>query len=157
MPMILSLLLALLDSDSFRVREAATAALARLAPVAWRQLYHVAGPLETQLRCKTVANRHWPAIPLADRQAYVAGFLPQGWPVLPWFDGRPWPGGSSGGQLDAWQSWRDATALWLATAAETMLPAAIRLELERMARIELEWIACNPGAYRNAGGQRRHH
>ncbi len=160
MNLILALLLSLLDSNSFRIRDAATAALARLAPVAWRQLYHVSGPLETQLRCKAVANHHWPAIPLAERQAYVAGFVPRGWKILPWLDLRH-PGDyfSTGGAgaSGCWLGWRMATEAWLLEVAGTMLPAAIRAELERMADVELAWIAANPWSYRSAGGLRRHH
>ncbi len=160
MAVLFAALLALLDSDSFRTREAATKSLAAFAPLCWQQLYRVTDPLEAKLRCKFIADRHWPLVPLAERQAYVAAFVPRGWHKLPWLDLRH-PGDyfSSGGAgaSGCWLGWRLATEAWLLEAAATMLPAAIRAELERMAGVELAWIAANPWSYRSAGGLRRHH
>ncbi len=141
------------------MREATTRILEQMAPWCWRELADLEGwPLETRLRAKGVADRHWPLVPLADRQAHVAGFKPHGWSYLPWLclalGSHHLAGRAS--SLGCWQGHRDATADWLKDAAETMLPAAILSELERMAVAEDDWVATNPHAYTMAGGQRRH-
>lgn len=161
MTLILFVLLSLLDSDHFATREAATRALTALASHCWQHLYAVEGwPLEVQLRCRVVADKHWPKIPLKERQEYVAGLRPAGWRNLPWYVWKTGGGKylhTGHGAANCWESYRVATACWLEEAAATMTPPAIRVELERMAAAELEWIAANPVGYRTAGGPRRHH
>ncbi len=156
---ILLILLALLGADNFRLRESASSAMLRLAPFVWTCLEDVRNvPLETRLRCQKVFAQHWPTLPLTARQAHVAGMRPCGWSMLPWLclarSSHLLSG--NGASYGGWAGYRVATALWLLESAETMMPAAILAELERMATAEDDWVAENWNLYITSGGQRRH-
>lgn len=151
-------LLAFLGHDRFAAREAAHGALSKLAPLCWEGLYAVRGPtLESMLRCRAIANLHWPKVPLAERQAYLAKMRPAGWTVLPWL------GPSTDSYLEraksvngkCYEQWREACRLWVSDYAAWLLPEEVQVALDQMAADELHWCLQYWGMYRSAGGQRR--
>ncbi len=159
---LLLVLFTLLDADKFRTREAADAALTRLAPFIWPVLLEITGTTEeVRLRCQRIVTRSWKRIPLAARQAFAAKLLPMGWDRLPWISGEyrfleeahaaGWPNPCP----PAWADYREACRLLVLDMAGNCPPQVIQGELERLAGLERVWIEYNWASWRNAGGDRR--
>jgi hypothetical protein len=147
----LAILVALLGHDTFRVREAAHAGLARLAPLIWPQLSAIGNTHpdpEVAQRCHALAATGWRALPLEQRLEAAASIRPKGWgQSLPWIDGINYCHYSQAARLTGvpagpptWEDWRECTRLLVADlAAQGTQPLALLDVLERLSVEERCW------------------